>query len=305
MAVLASEPEIDGIHRFMMEYAVEAGRVLMQYRGKVKREVKEGGVGGDQASGGTALSVVDKIIQEDFLRELHKLLKGRKDVRINCEEDTPLQELFRGNNGELCTVHQDPCDGTDPYLDGFDDFATGYGISRGDNRFTHTAIYVPAQKLLYCASPIGNRILDENLDDVVLGHKIPEHRKIFSKRVLNDKGIKVAAEMGFVVEGVKSAHCRIIDVAMRRAGAYLYGGANPHDSMIPYAFADHSAVRLTDIKGNPIEGKDIVVNEERGLPKFERIPSVAYMPFEYPYRQEIMGILSDPANLDEKVRKIL
>src|SRR3989338_9066038 len=103
--------EIDMIFQFMQKYATrEAGPMLMRYRGKVVNKPKDTArsAGADQEEGGLALTVVDEMIQDEFLRQLSEFYFARK-IRINCEEDTATRDLFRGNVGELCTVHQDPC----------------------------------------------------------------------------------------------------------------------------------------------------------------------------------------------------
>jgi len=201
------------------------------------KEIKEnekpkGLVGGDQAKGGLYVTDIDMEVQELFLERLFSLNKG---VRINCEEETEKKEWFKGNSG--ITVHQDPLDGTTSYLEGKEEFATGYGISDPENNFTHTVIYVPVRDRLYIASPEENRVLNGKLEKIEEEIK-PNYRIIFTKRALNDKGREQTRKAGFETYDIESAHCRIIDVALRKAGAYLYGQANPHDSLIPYAFAN-------------------------------------------------------------------
>ncbi len=232
------------------------------------------------------------MIQEGFLWELYKT--GIKP-RINCEEETSLKELFRMNLKSEYTVHQGPCDGTKPYLEGKDDFATGYGISDSRNNFTHTVIYAPARERIYIASPNENKVLNRRLEEVkdIIN---TDYKIIFSKRALNEKGKKEAEKAGFKVNGVESAHCRIIDVALRNAGAYLYGKANPHDSLIPYAFAMGRDVSLFDINGKNV---NVSVKEENGFIKFDRVSSVIYINNENPHKKTLLDILSDKKNLDE------
>src|SRR3989344_1829079 len=231
-----SEMQIRTLYEFMQAYALRAGKILMGYRGKVKDKGKDpaNSIGIDQEESGLALSIVDEIVQEGFLWELSRFDFSSR-IRINCEEDTATRDLFRGNVGELCTVHQDPCDGTKPYIEGKDDFATGYGISDSQNNFTHTVIYAPARSRLYVASPDDDaHVLNGELETVVESEQFEQnYKRIFSKRAFNDRGKQEAQKIGLQVEGVESAHCRIIDVALGNAGAYLYGKANPHDSFVP------------------------------------------------------------------------
>ncbi len=284
--------DIDKVYELMRDYSLTAGDILMQYRGKVENKQKEKGVGGEQSEGGLALTIVDEMVQEGFLWELYKT--GIK-TRINCEEETPLKELFRMNVKNEFTVHQDPCDGTKPYLEGKDDFATGYGISDIRNNFTHTVIHAPARGRIYIASPNENKILNRKLEEIKETNK-PNYKLIFSKRALNERGKEEAKKQGFEVYGVESAHCRIIDVALRNAGAYLYGNANPHDSLIPYAFAAGRGISLFDVNEEKI---NVPVKEENGFVKFERIPSVIYISDENPHKKILLSILSDKKNLDE------
>src|SRR3989344_994180 len=106
----------------MQSYSLTAGNIIMKYRGKVVgKEKPKGLVGGDQAKGGLYVTDIDMEVQELFLERLFSLNKG---VRINCEEETEKKEWFKGNSG--ITVHQDPLDGTTSYLEGKEEFATGY-----------------------------------------------------------------------------------------------------------------------------------------------------------------------------------
>ena len=97
-----SEMQIRTLYEFMQAYALRAGKILMGYRGKVKDKGKDpaNSIGIDQEEGGLALSIVDEIVQEGFLWELSRFDFSSR-VRINCEENTTLRELFRGNTGEL------------------------------------------------------------------------------------------------------------------------------------------------------------------------------------------------------------
>ena len=298
------ETQIEQIYEFMQEYAIRAGEILMSYRGKVVNKPKDASrsAGADQEEGGLALTVVDEIIQEGFLWELSRF-NFSPNIRINCEEETTLRELFRENKGELCTVHQDPCDGTKPYLDGKNDFATGYGISDPQNNFTHTVIYAPARDKLYVASPDSDFVFNKNEEDLetTVTQSKPNYKRIFSKRVLNERGKQEAKKAELSVEDIESTHCRIIDVALGNAGACLYGKSNPHDSFVPYAFAKARETLLFDINGRPINGQNIVVNYKNGFPVFERVPSVVYINAENPHKDVIMNILSDTRNLDETV----
>lgn len=291
--------DVDRIYDLMKTFSLQAGEILMRYRGKVVDIGKSdaNAVGGEQAAAGLALSVVDEILQEGFLWEL---FKAAPLSRINCEEDTPLRHLFRGNSGSDLTVSQDACDGTKAYLEGRDTFATGYGISDARNNFTHTVIAIPARDRVYIASPMENRVLNRRLEDVAEENN-PNYAKVFSKRALNERGKEEARKAGLTVADMDSAHCHIVDVAMRRAGAYLYGKANPHDSFIPYAFANGRSVLLFDVTGKAIDGRNIVVNEKDGFSTFERVPSVVYVSKENPYRDKIMDILSNRRNLDENM----
>lgn len=298
----------DEIYEFMKSFAVDAGKTLLQYRGRVIDIGKDSPdlIDDSHRSSGMAKTEVDHIIQEDFLKRLYQL---NPHVRINVEEDTDSKKLFRGNDGSICTVHQDPCDGTKSYVDGLDDFSSGYAISDPANHFTYTVISAPVQKRIYAASPDELKILDwdGNCIDIPQKKSFEISYKIFEKRLLSEEGKQRLKGKGFAVQGMHCAHLRVIDVALGDGAAYLYGFTNPHDSMIPYAFAEKVGAGVADAKGNPIEGKNILFSEGDGYVKFERLPSVCYFAgnLDSSDRKTILYALSHECNLDPKYLELL
>ncbi len=288
-----TKTDIRGIYSLMRAYALNAGEILMQFRGKVYDEGKSGPeiIQDEYRSMATAKTVVDEMIQELFLAELWN---GRHNVRINVEEKTPLKHLFRNNTGEI-VVHQDPCDGTEGYVKLKDDFATGYGISDCSG-FTHTVIVRPAANRLYFASPDEFGVVN-TINGSKDNNRGQNHRVLFEKRLFSEEGRRVATEQGFEVRGMTSAHCHIPDVALGHAGAFLYGKSSPHDSLIPYAFARKCGATLCDALGAPIDTSKAIVHEKDGLPVFERLPSACYFSPSNPHIDAVLRILGDRRNL--------
>ncbi|MBI2138327.1 hypothetical protein HYU13_01960, partial [Candidatus Woesearchaeota archaeon] len=99
---------------------------------------------------------------------------------------------------------------------------------------------------------------------------------IYNKRILSDEQKKAIANLGFRIGEMRSAHTRIIDVALDEAAAVLYGNGNPHDVMIPFAFARSYGAKASARGGEEISGKDLIERVVDGRLKFERIPSLCY-----------------------------
>ena len=303
----------DQIYELMKKFAVEpAGKLLIHFRGKVENVGKQSDVKNPSS---TAKTEIDEIIQNLFLEELHTIAPS---VRVNAEETTSVKHLFAGSVEPGLTIHHDPCDGTLSYVHGSERFTTGYAISDENNNFTHTVIYVPAKKTLYFASPqevgickfVGRR-------PVILPLHEGFSKRIYNKRLLSEEGIARAEEAGFYVEDVHCSHLCIIETALGLAGAFLYGGSYPHDSMVPYAFAKKCGAGLVDRTGKPIKSSNLRValvnakgesmqqeaieqNKENCFIKFERIPSVFYFSHWFWGRNvnALLGILSNERNLD-------
>lgn len=285
--------EIKKIFNLMKEYSLEAGEIALKFRGKVTNLEKVDGniVKGDAQS--MAKTVVDEIIQELFLAKLYKI---SPKVRINAEEKTPLIYLFKNNKKAPYTVHQDPCDGTKSYVDMKKRFATGYAISDKNNNFTHTIVYAPMFDRMYVAAPRELAIYDKNNKKYPI-KKQKYSNKIYTKRILSEPGKKELEKIGFKICDVHCAHLNIIETALGKVGAFLYGGSNPHDSFIPYAFAKKLNAKLLNIKGKKISAKDIKTKEENGFIKFPRLASVCYFSMDYKRIDIILNVLSKRNNL--------
>lgn len=281
------------IFHLMKKFALQAGEICLKFRGKVTDVGKneDNVMIGDAQS--MAKTVVDEIIQELFLAELHKIAPK---VRINAEEKTPLIYLFKTNKNAAYTVHQDPCDGTKSYVDMKKEFATGYAISDKNNNFTHTVVYVPMSDRMYAAASNELAIYDKNNKKYPI-KKQKYSNKIYAKRIFSERGKKEVEKSGFKVCDVLCAHLNIIETALGKAGAFLYGGSNPHDSFIPYAFAKKLHAKLFNIKGKEISAKDIKTKEEDGFIKFPRLPSVCYFSIDKTKMRIIFDVLSKRENL--------
>ena len=338
---------IENTYRLMKDFAPVAGEVLLRTQSHVQNIGKDNEqlVKDGEDPSGTYLTVLDGLIQDAFLYRLNLV---NPEARINVEEKTELRKLFRGNSAEICTVHLDPLDGTKSYTKGQPEFSTGYAISNSDNNFTHTVVYVPAQHLIYVASPDEHKILcvtvtpNQELGDLVADIKklqevnksleesidslredmiqkiaslalevdaeetspaIKPEKPIYEKRVLSDKGKEALKQMGYEISSMHCAHMRVLEVALGQATAYLYGLTNPHDSMIPYAFAAKCGAVLVDVNGKPISGRDMKLTVEDGIARFERLPSVVYLSAHAVgngHMEKILAILKKPENLNQE-----
>ncbi len=281
----------DKIYRMMKKFAVETGEeIIMKYRGKVRNKGKKSDV---KSAAGMAKTVIDEIIQELFLAELYKIAPC---VRINVEEKTPLRYLFRSNSG--ITVHLDPLDGTLSYVEGSDRFSIGCAISDDKNNFTHTVAYFPALRTLVYAAPneAGSIRYYCNDEDVTLRWSDSPSAVVYENRVFSETGKKALLDAGFEVRETHCSHLCIAEVALKTVGAYIYRKSNPHDSMIPYAFAKSYGAKVVDETGNPITGINMDVSNHGGFCKFERLPFVFYYSRSFGRTDEISDILSRPEN---------
>lgn len=302
---------VDNVYGLMKEFAPSSREIMLPLRQYVTDIGKESDYGG----GGTSKTVVDEIVQELFLQRLMRLGKHtKKHIRVNAEEDTPSKYLFSGIKDKelVCTVHIDPLDGTESYLEKMgDEFTSGYAISDAANNFTHTAIYAPAKRLLYCASPSEYGVYKVtdclDLEPYKISGSCLEPNIIYEKRLLSDNGKRSLEKMGFKVQGMGCTHTKVLNVALGIAGAYLYGATNPHDSMVPYAFASKYRAVALKADGTPITGRDILLSEKEGIVKFERLPSVCYLSpnLDSPERTALLGALRKDENLSNEYRDYL
>jgi len=286
----------DKIYSSMKSAAIEGGRILLKCRGKVEdlADKNKVAIHDEYAAQALAKTIVDDVVQELFLARLFQVCP---QVRINVEEETPLKYLFQGNQHFL-TSHCDPCDGTLSYLEGKDEFATGYAISDAENNFTHTVVCIPTRGRVFAASPqkhcIFNLSNEQNPDFTLEDGS--SSKIVFAKRILSEKGEKMLLSAGLKLGKTGSAHTGIIDVATGKAAAFIYGLSKPHDSFIPYAFATACGAQVYDATGKVLTGRDIVVQCENGFPVFERVPSVCYFK-DADVKSVILEILSDKSNL--------
>jgi len=273
-----------------LRYAIlEAGTVIMKYRGKVNNKGKA--QKGDSTSAGSAFTDIDEIAQEIILARLYKV---NPYAMVNAEEDTPLRKLFRGNDSDI-TLHLDPIDGTLSYVEGRDMFASGAAISMGD-KFTHTLIYAPARGKLYSAYPGCCNVEAVDRDYSTSNFSI---RTIFAKKVFSEKGVKVLKDLGFeVISDNYGAHVSSIDAILGNIAGVIHGFTNPHDMLVAAAFARSYNKIPYGIDGNEVTGKDLVMHMENGLPVYERIPVVGY--FSDEAEERILPLMLDSALWDKK-----
>lgn len=290
------------LYETLQESALEGGELILKCRGKVydKGKVDSNLIDDEWAAQGIAKTQVDEDVQEILLK---KLVETYPDVRINVEEDIPLNNAFRGNQSDI-TVHCDPCDGTKSYIDGRDEFATGSAISDADNNFTHTVILASARNEMYLASPEGTQVVDTNGEAVTdLGPK--DTKKVYAKRILSKQGEQAVREAGYELADLHCSHLGIVDVALGRAGAFLYGKSNPHDSFIPYAFAKANGATMRAVDGTELTGASVQTAQKDGFTVFERVPTVCYFSgHEEGIEKTLLDILADPVNLHESIRGV-
>lgn len=279
----------------MRNFALDAGKIALLYQGKVKN-IKKAEYDLPSSSykrDGLAKCLVDEMIQELFLAGLYRIYPK---ARLNVEEETPLVFLFQKNLNSPLTVHLDPLDGTRGFLAKKKNFTVGMAISNIRGDFTHSVIYAPGLDRLFIASPTSRFVLDKK------GRKHLFVRKgfskvIYEKRLLSGQGKRRLKRLGFKVSKIMSSHLGILNVSLRKAAAFLYGGANPHDSHIPFAFAKGSRTELLSVKGKKIESKDLKFRIEKKRLKFQRIPSVCYFSCDEDTKKKILEVLSQKANL--------
>jgi len=284
----------------MRNFSREAGEIALQYRGKVANIKKTESY--DLAANGTneaglAKTIVDEMIQELFLS---RLAPYRRELGINAEENTPLLHLFTQKKPKHF-LHLDPVDGTLNYVSGKNDFAIGIAISDADFNFTHCVIHAPARGMLYAAEPDKKRALPK---PVRVQDRIPP-RLIYEKRLLSPHGRALVEKLGYTVITLPIAsHLGIIDTAMGRVSAFLYGGSNVHDGMIPAPFAALHGVHPQDRFGRDIGGKNMRIKDRNGgMVSFHRIPSLCYFSLAPADRKKILAILSKKENLHPEYLK--
>lgn len=294
--------QTENLFRWMKTFVVKAGNIALKYRGRVKNIGKQYDLGkiGD-IKAGTAKTIVDEIIQELFLSELYFKFPG---ININVEENTTILPLFSDHIApdnrafKHLTIHLDPVDGTKSYLEGKKEFTVGLAISNKDHQFTHTIIFAPVLNKVFSASPSGCSIYNKigKHSSVI---KEEGSRLIYEKRILSKRGRKEIEKLGFFIREPNSAHISIIYTALGKSAAFLYGGSNPHDSLIPYAFAKALGVEPTNVYGEKIQGSNLEFRKTNNYLKFERVPSICYFSCSTSQKNKIISIFAKKENLDQ------
>ncbi|OWK27319.1 MAG: hypothetical protein US76_03710 [Parcubacteria group bacterium GW2011_GWA2_38_13b] len=281
------------IFKWMIKFALKAGKIILEYRGKTQPVNKSHDLySGKNLTDSSVKTIIDDVIQELFLSEIYFKYS---DYNINAEEKTPVKFLFRTKNENPC-LHIDPLDGTKSYIDMKKEFTVGMAISDKKNNFSHTVIYAPALKKLFIASPNDYDILNEKLK------KIPKKiiiksNIIYEKRMLSDAGIAKIKSIGFEIKKPLSAHLAIIGTVLGENSAFLYGGSQVHDGLVPLAFAIANGVKPLNAKGKEIKNTDIQTKIEENELKFARIPSLCYFSKTEKKIKNVLEILSKKENL--------
>lgn len=294
----------------MREFSLEAGAIQMRFRSKVENREKvllDSRAKALVSSATMARTVVDEMIQELFLSRMYALCPK---AFINAEENVPLNTLFSEQKhrnikhrpirfGALAmplAAHIDPLDGTLNYVEGSRDFDIGMGISNSHHQFTHTVIYAPARNRLYTAWPSGTRIA--TLDKMPISEKPAKTLPIvYAKRALSPLGVRALQALGLTVNKGPNIHLAIVDTVCKKASAFLCSGSNPHDTLIPAAFAKARGITPINFAGKFINTKKLRVVRDGQFLRFERIPSIAYFSCERALKKEILLILRNPRHL--------
>ena len=228
----------------------------------------------------SAVTIIDHSIQELLLAGL--LREGFTDLAFNGEEDTHLKFFFSNNYTRNLTLHCDPIDGTDSFRNGENRYCTGYGLSRFEKKhheFFSSIIYAPLTNTQYWA-----------FEDSVSKHRrlsIPK-KTICVKRCFNAGGKEQVKGLGYEFVNPGSAHLAITDVTLGHLGAFLWWDTNPHDALVPFAFAKNYGIYPTDEHGNKFKKFDLKVKE--GV--FERIPKICWFANDE-IKDEIIPLLSE------------
>lgn len=274
----------------VLKYAVvDAGAVIMRYRGKVQNKGKA--QNGDSTPAGSAFTDIDEIAQEIILARVYK---ANPYAMVNAEEETPLRKLFKGNKSNI-VLHLDPLDGTLSYFEGRDTFASGAAISI-DDIFTHTVVYAPARGKLYTASVDGC-----NVDSIGLDYSTSNfsRKTLFAKKIFSEKGVKAVESLGFeVIPDNYGAHVLSLDAILNNIAGLIHGFTNPHDMLVAAAFARSKNKIPYGIDGKEVTGKGLAMRIEDGLPVYGRIPAVAY--FSDEAKEKILPLMLDRALWDKK-----
>ncbi len=280
---------IQQIYKGLKSAAIDAGNVMMKYRGKVENRGKTRYE--DSTAAGLAFTDIDVISQEIMLSRLYSI---GANVMVNAEENTPLRKLFEGNISDVA-VHIDPIDGTLSYLEGRGTFACGCAISI-DGIFTHTIIYAPARGTLYSASPYSRGIALVSPD--VSWDRFSK-KTLFAKKVFSEKGLEALRSLGYdVIPDNYGAHVSSIDAILDDIAGVIHGFTNPHDMLVASAFARIFGKVPYGIDGMDVTSKDLVMRIENGLPIYERIPIVGY--FSRKDKDKILPLMLDEALWDSK-----
>lgn len=290
------------IFKWMIKFALKAGKIILKYRGKAQPINKSHDLYcNENLTDSSAKTIVDDIIQELFLSEIY--LKY-PDYNINAEESTSLKFLFQTKNPkqQKSCIHIDPIDGTKSYIDMKKEFTVGMAISDKNNYFSHTVIYAPALKKMFVASPDGYNILNEKLEKIPKT-VIKKSNIVYEKRMLSKKGISEMQRLGFEIKKPLSAHLAIIGTVLGENAAFLYGGSQVHDGFMPLAFALTNDIKPFNVKGKEIKNTDIKTKIEENELKFTRIPSLCYFSKTEKRTKDILKILSKKVNLHSEYLK--
>lgn len=286
---------------WMQQFAVTAGAIALSRQrnitdiGKARYDL----AGGKESAAGSAKTVVDEIIQELFLA--HVSMRW-PNISINVEEDTPLVSLFtytQKRKKSSLAIHLDPIDGTLSYIKGEKEFAIGLAISDARNIFTHTVVYAPALKKLYVASPM-RRVVQSGSRIINSAPRKNPPRIIYEKRLLSEQGRHKLQALGFAFAPLQSSHLAIINTSLGHASAFLYGASNPHDGMIPAAFAKAYGVLPYTTKGKLLRPSDLDFTYTGQFLSFSRIPSLCYYSCDQKMQTKIKEILLQKENLHEE-----
>ncbi|HEY9585591.1 MAG TPA: inositol monophosphatase family protein [Candidatus Paceibacterota bacterium] len=289
------------VFKAVQSAVVDAGEIVLQCRGRVRNTGKDTYDLDHSVRNisGMAKTDADEMAQELILA---RMLPFRSVIDVNAEEDTPLTKFFALPSATRAkwTLHMDPIDGTAAYLGGKDDFAVGMALSGHGGIFTHSVILAPARRVTYVCTPSGAHITHNGKRKSFVQRSATPSNVVCEKRLLSASGRRAVIQLGFVLTEPSSAHLDIIGTAMGTRAAFLYGGSNVHDSLVPLPFARALGIAPCDRFGHIITGAHMREKIREGhFVRFHRIPSICYVSplIPPPIKAALFTILSNSRNL--------
>lgn len=233
--------------KVLKDAIIPGGIILNRLQGRIDNIPKESDLPDSKIDAtSTAHTIADDLVQEVVLEVLHSHMPN---LRINAEESTPREKLFRGGPENLC-FHLDPLDGTYSYTQGRKDHAVGAAFSK-NRQFIASAIYFPAVDRVYL-SERGEGVRVESSAGEILDFERRTKPDEFYSQKRASKYLPVIEKMGLKKFDSMGAHHTMVAVAEGRVSVLMYHLASPHDFGIPQVIVEEAGGVCTDLNGNPV-----------------------------------------------------